>query len=61
MAGADFQEKDGFKKASWAKGACIIKCVPKRNRSRAKAVCELHEKCVGLDVNVEGTVATLKA
>ena len=51
------------RKAKFAEGACLLACRPAHNCSRALAVCRRHgaARCAGVDVNVEGTVATLKA
>ena len=65
FAGADYAcaEKDIYRKAKFAEGICVLACRPARDCSRALAVCRAHgaARCAGVDVNVEGTVATLKA
>ena len=65
FAGDDYAcaEKDIYRKAKFAEGACLLACRPAHNCSRALAVCRRHgaARCAGVDVNVEGTVATLKA
>ena len=61
FAGDDFpcDEKDIFQDAEWARGACMIRC---RGQKCAKAValCEKLTHCAAVNVNVEGTIATLK-
>ena len=67
FAGADFPcvERDAFVGAPWARGACLIKCGPGSSSSaprcaHAMSVCEKLAQCATVDVNVEGSVATLK-
>lgn len=61
FAGDDFAcaERDAHRDAPWARGACLIKCARPRC-ARAIALCDRLAQCAGVDVNVEGTVATLK-
>ena len=69
FAGADFpcQERDAHIGASWSKGACLMLCENPPSSSaplceHAKDVCRNHaaDGCRTVDINVEGTVATLK-
>lgn len=67
FAGDDFscEQRDAFVGAPWARGACLIKCAPGSNAGaphcpRAIAVCEAQPECTTVDINVEGSVATLK-
>ena len=61
FAGDDFpcDEKDIFRDADWARGACMVRC---RGAKCAKAVelCEKLPHCAAVNINVEGTIATLK-
>jgi len=61
FAGDDFacEERDIYRDALWARNACLLKCARPRC-ARAVALCERLTHCAGVDVNVEGTVATLK-
>ena len=61
FAGDDFacEERDMYRDAPWARNACLLKCKGLRC-ARAVALCERLPHCAGVDVNVEGTVATLK-
>ena len=61
FAGDDFacEERDMYRDAPWARNACLLKCKGPRC-ARAVALCERLPHCAGVDVNVEGTVATLK-
>jgi hypothetical protein len=70
FAGADFpcdEHRDAFVGASWARNACLLKC--ERSVSSATSprctnairVCERLADCATIDINVEGTVATLKS
>ena len=70
FAGDDFPcaERDAHIGASWSKGACLMLCrtVPNAGNApsceHAKQVCRDHaaDGCRTVDINVEGTVATLK-
>ena len=62
FAGANFPctEQDAHRGASWARGACLIKCQHARC-GRAIALCRRLPHCSGVNVNLEGTVATLKS
>ena len=72
FAGVDFpcdRDRDAFVGAPWARGACLIKCNSQPSGlgashprcAHAIAVCErLSPTCSTVDINVEGTVATLK-
>lgn len=67
FAGDDFScpERDAFIGAPWARNACLMKCEPNSQPRvphcvRAAQVCEAHAECATIDINVEGTVATLK-
>ena len=68
FAGADFpcQERDAHIGATWSQGACLITCMPVNpvapRCENARAVCRRHaaEGCRTVDINVEGSVATLK-
>ena len=66
FAGDDFEcvEKDVFRDAPWARGACMIGCHarrPRRSRcAKALRTCEMLSQCAAVEINVEGTVATLK-
>jgi hypothetical protein len=66
FAGDNFPcaEQDAHRGASWARGACLIKCRraagPSARCGRAFALCRKLPHCSGINVNVEGTVATLK-
>jgi len=65
FAGDDFPcaEKDVFRDAPWAHGACMLSC---RGRDRTRLcsgaiqLCRRLAVCASVNVNVEGTVATLK-
>lgn len=61
FAGDDFacEERDMYRDAPWARNACLLKCARPRC-ARAVALCERLPHCAGVDINVEGTVATLK-
>ena len=61
FAGDDFacDERDMYRDAPWARDACLLSCARPRC-ARAVALCERLPHCAGVDVNVEGTVATLK-
>lgn len=62
FAGDNFpcpEEQDAHRGASWARGACLIKC-RHAGCGRAVALCRRLPHCSGINVNVEGTVATLK-
>ncbi|KAL1503467.1 hypothetical protein AB1Y20_011951 [Prymnesium parvum] len=69
FAGADFpcDERDAHLGAPWAQGACLLLCQPHAASStaprcgRAVAVCRRHPTCRTVDINVEGSVATLKS
>ena len=69
FAGADFAcdaDRDAFVGAPWARGACLIKCAPGSTAAvprcpKATAVCERLAACTTVDINVEGSVATLKS
>ena len=68
FGGADFPcpERDAHMGAPWARGTCLITCqqhassatAPRCNR--AMSVCRRHPICRTVDINVEGSVATLK-
>lgn len=68
FSGADFPcaERDAHLGAVWAQGACLIRCqehpasATSPNCIRAMEVCQQHEECSTVDINVEGLVATLK-
>ena len=68
FAGADFPcdgDRDAFVGASWSRGACLMKCASSSTGAvprceHAMAVCKRLPHCTTLDVNVEGSVATLK-
>ena len=62
FAGANFPcaEQDAHRGASWARGACLIKC-RHAGCGRAVALCQRLPHCSGININVEGTVATLKS
>lgn len=67
FAGDDFpcEEKNVFRDAPWARGACMLSC-RKRNDddghgcARAVQLCRRLPHCASVNINVEGTVATLK-
>jgi len=68
FGGADHpcDEKDAHRDAPWARGACLISCKPAGRSERpacAKAIrlCRRLPWCAAVNINVEGTVATLKA
>lgn len=69
FAGTDFpcdSDRDAFVGAPWARGACLMKCQPGSSAqapscAHAIAVCERRAECSTVDINVEGSVATLKA
>ena len=68
FSGADFPcvERDAFVGAPWARNACLMKCEPASTSTRplcahAIEVCEKHSNCATIDINVEGSVATLKS
>ena len=69
FAGADFPcdaDRDAFIGAPWSRGACLLKCSPGSMAtaprcSNAIAVCERRAECATVDINVEGSIATLKA
>ena len=65
FAGDNYEcsEKNVYKKAKFARGACLMRCAPAHNCSDALSVCRSHgpARCAGVDANVEGNVATLKA
>mmetsp|Transcript_5820 Transcript_5820/g.18603 ORF Transcript_5820/g.18603 Transcript_5820/m.18603 type:complete len:180 (+) Transcript_5820:134-673(+) len=61
FAGDDFdcEEKDIYRDEPWAAGACMIGC--RRDGCRkAKVLCRRLPVCAIVNINVEGTVATLK-
>jgi hypothetical protein len=68
FAGDDFpcdSDRDAFVGAPWARGACLMKCSPGSSPNaprcpNAIAVCERRPECATVDINVEGSVATLK-
>ena len=61
FAGANFpcSEQDAHRGAPWARGACLITC-KRPSCHRAIALCRRKPECTGVNINVEGTVATLK-
>ena len=61
FAGANFpcDEQDAHRGAPWARGACLIRC-RQPTCKRAIALCRRKPECSGVNINVEGTVATLK-
>ena len=61
FAGANFpcSEQDAHRGAPWARGACLITC-KRPSCQRAIALCRRKPECSGVNINVEGTVATLK-
>jgi hypothetical protein len=66
-AGDDFpcEEKNVFKDSPWARGACMLSCRPRDNDgahacTRAVELCRSLPHCATVNVNVEGTIATLK-
>lgn len=62
FAGDNFpcaEQQDAHRGASWARGACLIKC-RHAGCGRAVALCRRLPHCSSINVNVEGTVATLK-
>ena len=66
FAGADCAcaEKDIYRKAKFAEGICVLACRPARDCSAgvARRVPRAASRaCLGVGVQVEGTVATLKA
>ena len=68
FAGADFpcdSDRDAFIGAPWARGACLLKCDGRSSGGaplceHAIIVCARLSMCTTVDINVEGTVATLK-
>ena len=68
FAGTDFpcdHDRDAFVGAPWARGACLLKCSAGSSANaprcaNAIAVCERLAQCSTIDINVEGSVATLK-
>ncbi len=68
FSGADFpcdRDRDAFVGASWSKGACLMKCsslgtAVSPRCDNALAVCSRLPQCTTVDINVEGSVATLK-
>ena len=68
FSGADFdcpKDRDAFIGAPWARGACLMKCSGGSTAAaprcpNAIAVCERLKECTTIDINVEGSVATLK-
>lgn len=67
FAGADFpcRQRDAFVGAPWARNACLLKCSPASSGTapqcqHAIKVCEKLSECATVDINVEGSVATLK-
>lgn len=68
FAGTDFpcdHDRDAFVGAPWARGACLLKCSAGSSSNaprcaNAIAVCERLAQCSTIDINVEGSVATLK-
>jgi hypothetical protein len=69
FSGADFpcdKDRDAFVGAPWARNACLLKCSPDSTSTRPRcanaiAVCERLSQCATIDINVEGSVATLKS
>ena len=68
FAGVDFpcdRDRDAFVGAPWSRGACLLKCGPGSTGTRPRcghaiSVCERLSQCSTIDINVEGSVATLK-
>ena len=69
FAGNDFpceRDRDAFVGAPWSRGACLLKCGPGSSErvprcGHAISVCERLPQCATIDINVEGSVATLKS
>ena len=69
FSGEDFpcdSDRDAFVGASWSKGACLMQCSSSSTGVRpscdnALSVCSRLPRCTTVDINVEGSVATLKA
>ena len=69
FSGEDFpcdSDRDAFVGASWSKGACLMQCSSsstgvKPSCGNALSVCSRLPRCTTVDINVEGSVATLKA
>lgn len=62
FAGDDFpcEEKNVFRDAKWAQGACMLGCSKRGECHRAIQLCRRLPHCASVNINVEGTVATLK-
>ena len=62
FSGADFPceaHKNIYRNEIWARGACMIRCAQRACRKATK-LCATLPECTTVNINVEGTVATLK-